>query len=303
MSSQNVATTENFLTVAEKVHDCLVPLTKFSKHCPLTKNQLIKGKVPEVPKSTGQAIKLDWVDNLAIVDIDPDHSLSKEEKMKIYKPMIDKLTDYQDDCPMSLTAHDGLHIYCLWNDFDVDAYKNNSMVKVEQNAWVKCIKRENEHYDVDIFNSSNKNVQQLVVYPGSKIKDDDDDDTLEYQWINGNEDSEITMSLQQTLEILGFVDDLKTQNPIKQAKPTATTKPIKEKEDEDDVTPEDVERVAANKPSLELFDALIDCIADPSVEIHRQSSAKSSEEIAIPQLYGNMLWCQSEEITIASAPC
>lgn len=273
-------------------------------------NSYVLGKkVTKSPnKYTGDGLLTNKCGRLVFIDVD---NHVKEEKETAQANLVNQITSHKEkgDWYIEGTPRFGLHIP-VWLDDGLKLYSNRNIETLS----IKDPETNEEQFAIDILGACEDGEckQSLILLAGSKKKKFEKVEgkkkeqpvgkPMFYKVLSGSVNTKINYTVTDLFKILGLEDQLnaflaKAEVKAKSVKPIATTKPIKEKEDEDDVTPEDVERVAAKKPSLELFDALIDCIADSSVEIHKSSSKKSSEEIAISQLYGNMLWCECDEIT------
>ena len=175
------------------VRNHTLPCVNYEKHCRELMKLKLGDKIPKKQDATGWALRLDWCDGLAVVDIDINHDLSEKAKAKIRQPFIDALIAKDKNWPIVKTGRGGLHIYCLYGDFNPEQYDWN----MNSNKWIKCVKE--DKYDVDIICGQNKDSSQIVMYAGSEVKPTGDEiKPLEYNFINGNADSEVKYTLTET---------------------------------------------------------------------------------------------------------
>jgi hypothetical protein len=94
-------------------------------------------------RKTGDALLLNKISYLSVIDIDINKNYNDEQKAKVYNDVINSLSD--DDVIVK-TASGGIHIYC-----------NTDLFPASSNRMVKCFT--SDDYDVDIFSTVDKNKQ------------------------------------------------------------------------------------------------------------------------------------------------
>lgn len=212
-------------------------------------------------KATGQAMLLNHIQNLSVVDIDINKDLNEQERATIRDELIKRVQDKVD--VIVQTTSGGIHIYANMDNFE----------GITSNRMNKCVKT--EKYDVDLFACFDESKRSLVVLPESECKNKHDE-VCKYQFIKGNFDSVINVSLEEILNCLNInIQKSKNSKIVKQTKTT-----IDEAADfmpDDDETNDD-----ENEMNDELFDVVINGFE--GLEIHKDA-AKIEDEITLFTLF------------------
>ena len=218
------------------------------------------GKIKPGSKPTGQALIINEVPDLAVVDVDvkTDPNIVREEVME-------KLSD--EDVVVQ-TCSGGLHIYC-----------NKGGFKTASNRMVKAFSCDD--YDVDIFCTIDSKKRSLIVLPESKVRPthkstgDNNSKVGVYTFIRGSKNSIITRNIQDILKALDIVIPEKEINEAKQAVgPVIPMKDIKKENKEESDT------IISN----ELTDAIVNGLFD--LEIHNDGGSRPiDKEITLFTLF------------------
>ena len=174
---------ENQKTLKERIGDNVVVLTNYLKH-----------DGGSGVKQTGTALLGNKIPNLSVIDIDINKEIDKEEREKVRKQLLRKLSN--EDIVVK-TASGGLHIYC-----------NTDLFYINSNRMIKCYT--SDQFDIDLMNSYDENSRSLIVLPESKVRKNARSTIKTYSFIYGSLDSVVSRSLQDVLE------DLDIQIKIKQ---------------------------------------------------------------------------------------
>ncbi len=156
---------------------------------------------------TGEAMMINKIPNLAIVDIDMNKSFTDDEKTAVRNDLIKLL--HPEDVVVK-TGNGGLHIYCNMDAFTLPVNENCRIIVTD-------------NFGVDILLCVKPDKRQLVMMAGSRTRnnlkapkktrravpettEEDEKKTLNpilhYEWIQGSYDSVVTRSINQVLHDL-----------------------------------------------------------------------------------------------------
>ena len=172
----NELVNEQMKTLKERIGNNTIELNNYLKYA--------GGK----GRKTGNALLLNKISYLSVIDIDINKNYNDEQRAKVYNDVINSLSD--DDIIVK-TASGGIHIYC-----------NTDLFPASSNRMVKCFT--SDDYDVDIFSTVDKNKQSLVVLPGSRVRKNAKEPICKYEFIQGDLDSVITRSIDDVIKDLGI---------------------------------------------------------------------------------------------------
>lgn len=197
-------------------------------------------------RKTGDALLLNKVSNLSVIDVDINKSFDDERKEAIRKNLLSKLDDKD---VIVKTGGGGLHIYC-----------NTNLFPATSNRMVKCYKCDD--YDIDLMTSIDENKRSLIVMANSRVRRNATTPICSYSFIRGSYESKLTRTVNDVL------NDLNIKIVIKQPIEIETVMNDNEGSDISD----------------ELADALVGGIAD--FEIHNDSgSMPIDKEITLFTLF------------------
>lgn len=145
--------------------------------------------------TTGEALLMNKIKNLSVIDIDINKSFDEESKERVRKNIIAKLNHHD---VIVKTASGGLHVYCNTDDFFV-----------QSNRMIKCYSC--NEFDIDLMSSFDENKRSLIVLPGSKVRKSGRDAIKQYTFVQGSFDSKIIRSLADVL------NDIDVKITIKQS--------------------------------------------------------------------------------------
>ena len=189
-------------------------------------------------RKTGNALLLNKISHLSVIDIDINKNYNDEQREKVYNDVINSLSD--DDIIVK-TASGGIHIYC-----------NTDVFPASSNRMVKCFT--SDDFDVDIFSTVDESKQSLVVLPGSRVRKNAKEQINRYEFVQGDIDSVITRSIDDVINDLGI--------KIKIEQPREIQKIINDNKE--------------RNIDLELAQALVNGICD--LEIHNDGGGRKIEE-------------------------
>lgn len=165
-------------TLQQRISDNVIDLFNYMKH----------DETKATNRKTGTALLSNKISNLSIVDIDINKELNEDEKCKVRKSIMQKLSE--DDVIVK-TASGGLHIYC-----------NTDLFYVSKNRLVKCFK--SDKFDVDLFSSVEPDKRSLVVLPNSRVRVNHGGAITSYEFVQGGYESIISRTLAQVLNDLNI---------------------------------------------------------------------------------------------------
>lgn len=162
------------LTLKDRINGNIIDLFNYNKH------DGQKGR------KTGEALLINQVPNLTVIDIDINKSLNDSEKEKVRNNLL-KMLDIND--VIVKTASGGLHIYC-----------NTELFSGTCNRMIKCYT--SSDFDIDIMTTIDENKRSLIVLPESKVRKDHKSPISTYKFIKGSYESTITRDVNSVLNDL-----------------------------------------------------------------------------------------------------
>ena len=208
-------------------------------------------------KQTGMVLKVNEVSKFAVIDVDINKSLSRNERNTIRRTLIDKLSN--DDILVE-SGSGGLHIYCH-NDID----------NLRKNANIACYKTTN--YAIDYITSINPSKTAYIMLPNSLNQNG------RYKFIRGDYKSIIKRNASEILKDLDITLDL-DMNDVLSNKTNSNFIPHIEndyyvpEEEEDDVT------YLSDEEEMLLINGL-----DFNCEIHHYARKIDSGELSLLPLF------------------
>ena len=172
-------------TLKERIGENKVELTNYLKH------DGGSGR-----NTTGSALLLNKISNLAVIDFDINKKYDEEQKKIVRNKIISKLSD--EDVIVK-TGSGGIHVYV-----------NQGLFFTNTNRMIKCYTCED--YDIDLMTSVDETSRSLIVMPGSKVRKNHREPIVKYEFLNGSMDSLITRNISDVLKDLDISIKIK-QSP------------------------------------------------------------------------------------------
>lgn len=150
-------------------------------------------------RKTGEALLLNKISNLSIIDIDINKSYKEEQKELIRNDLLNRLSDVD---VIVKTASGGLHVYC-----------NTDLFSASSNRMIKCYSCSD--FDIDLMTSFDETKKSLVVAANSKVRKNATEPICSYSFVRGSYDCKLSRSVNEVLSDLNVKLQIRDSQEIK----------------------------------------------------------------------------------------